>query len=148
MKKLVVIVVLLLSVNSFAQILDPINWTTDVKKISDSEYELIAIANIDTKWHLYSQTVPEGGPMPTIFSFVSNGHYLKKGNTKEEEGVTVDDPTFNMKVKYFETKTEFKQRIKLKKKPPFNIEAEIEYMVCDDKQCIMPEPENLSFSIQ
>ncbi|XMO85996.1 protein-disulfide reductase DsbD domain-containing protein [Algibacter sp. AS12] len=148
MKKLVVVIVLLFTVNSFAQILEPVKWTTDVKKISDSEYELIAIANIDTKWHLYSQTVPEGGPMPTIFSFVSNGHYLKKGNTKEEVGVTVDDPTFNMKVKYFETKTEFKQRIKLKKNPPFNIETEIEYMVCDDKQCIMPDPENLTFKIQ
>lgn len=148
MKNIVSILCLLITVNMFSQILEPVKWSTDVKKISSSEYELIATANIDEKWHLYSQNVPEGGPMPTVFTFVSNGKYLKKGNTKEANGIIVDDPTFNMQVTYFETKTTFKQRIKLKKNPPFKITSEVQYMVCDDSKCIMPDPKNLTFSIQ
>lgn len=59
------------------------------KKITDTEYELIATATIDNGWHLYSQVVPEDGPIPTRFSYQSNEKYLKKGNTQEESGETV-----------------------------------------------------------
>lgn len=148
MKNIFFSVFLLITANVFSQILEPVKWSTDVKKISSTEYELIATANIDKKWHLYSQNVPEGGPMPTVFTFVGNSNYSKKGNTSEENGITVNDPTFNVLVTYFENITTFKQRIKLKKKPPFKIASEVNYMVCDDAKCIMAEPENLTFNIQ
>ncbi|WP_298553771.1 protein-disulfide reductase DsbD domain-containing protein [uncultured Algibacter sp.] len=148
MKNIFLSIFIFISAHAFSQILEPVKWSTDVKKISSTEYELIAIATIDEKWHLYSQNVPEGGPIPTVFTFVGNPNYLKKGNTKEEIGITVDDLTFNMRVTYFENKTTFKQRIKVKKKPPFSIASEVQYMVCDDAKCIMPEPENLTFNIQ
>lgn len=131
-----------------SQILKPVKWSTEVKKVSDVEYELIANALIEENWHLYSQNVPEGGPVSTSFSFVGNNKYLKKGNTKEQKGIVVNDPTFNMEVKYFETKTKFVQRIKLKSKPPFKINSEVSYMVCDNSKCIMPEPEILVFDLK
>lgn len=131
-----------------AQILEPVKWSTQVLKISDVEYDLVATATIDDNWHLYSQNVPEGGPVSTSFSFEGNNKYLKKGNTKEEIGLTVDDPTFNMKVTYFEKETKFIQRIKLKSKPPFKINSEVNYMVCDNSKCVMPEPELLVFDLQ
>ncbi|MFV0566911.1 MAG: cytochrome C biogenesis protein, partial [Flavobacteriaceae bacterium] len=87
-----------------AQMLEPVKWTSSATKISDTEYELVATATIDSGWHLYSQNVPEDGPRPTIFTYQNNGKYLKKGNTTEEEGHTVDDPIFEMKIKYFDTK--------------------------------------------
>ena len=148
MKNIFLCVFLLITANTFSQILKPVKWSTDVKKISNTEYELIAIADIDEKWHLYSQKVLEFGPLPTVFTFIGNSNYSKKGNTKEETGITLEDPTFKMLVTYFETKTTFKQRIKLKNKPPFKISSEVQYMVCDDAKCIMAEPENLTFSIQ
>ncbi len=148
MKYVIFSVFLLITTNTFSQILEPVNWSTDVKKISTTEYDLIATANIDEKWHLYSQNIPEGGPLPTVFTFIGNSSYSKKGNTNEETGITVDDPTFNMRVTYFETKTTFKQRIKLKKKPPFMVASEVQYMVCNDGKCILAEPENLTFNIQ
>ncbi|WP_298500298.1 protein-disulfide reductase DsbD domain-containing protein [uncultured Algibacter sp.] len=148
MKNIFFSVLLLISANMFSQILEPVKWTTSVKKISNSEYELIATANIEDEWHLYSQNVPEGGPVSTQFTFEGNNKYLKKGNTKEEEGQIVDDPTFNMKVKYFENQTTFTQLIKLKSKPPFKINSEVNYMVCDNSKCIMPDPAMLVFNLQ
>lgn len=148
MKNLCFSVIFLITTSVFSQIIEPVKWTTKVEKISSTEYDLIATAQIDDEWHIYSQNALEFGPLPTVFSFTGNSNYLKKGNTKEETGVTVQDPTFNMQVTYFENETSFKQRVKLKTKSNFKIEAEVNYMVCNDTKCIMAEPEMLSFNIQ
>lgn len=125
---------------------NPVKWSTSVKKISNTDYELIATATIDSGWHLYSQTVPEDGPIPTTFIFNSNSSYVKKGNTKEEKGITVQDAVFNMEIKYFEKKTSFKQRIKVLK-PIKKITGEVEFMACDDRQCTPPTTIDLEFSL-
>ncbi|WP_308990415.1 protein-disulfide reductase DsbD domain-containing protein [Mariniflexile litorale] len=130
-----------------AQILEPVKWSTSVSKISDTEYELVATATIESHWHLYSQNVPEDGPIATSFIFKGNANYLKKGNTVEEKGVTIDDPIFGMKIKFFENKASFKQRIKLKAKAPFKVDATVEFMVCDDSKCI-PTEVDLVFNIK
>jgi Thiol:disulfide interchange protein DsbD, N-terminal len=148
MKKLGLIIALVISTNVFAQILDPVKWTTSVNMISETEYELVTTASIDNEWHLYSQTVPDGGPIPTSFVYEGNGKYLKKGNTKEDKGHTIEDPVFEMEIKYFEHKAMFKQRIKLKAKGVFAINGIVEYMVCNDTQCLPPTEVDLVFEIK
>ncbi|WP_242202378.1 protein-disulfide reductase DsbD domain-containing protein [Aestuariivivens insulae] len=148
MKKIIIILFLSLSVNAIAQIHNPVKWSTAVEKISDTEYELIATATIDGQWHLYSQTVPEDGPIPTTFTYESSKNYLKKGNTKEGEGHTVDDKVFDMRIKYFGKKADFKQRIKLKTKDAFKVKGVVEYMVCNDTQCLPPTEVDLVFNIK
>ncbi len=137
-----------LTFSATAQILEPVKWTTSVEKISDSEYTLIATATIDSGWHLYSQTVPEDGPIPTTFSFKGNNNYSKKGNTKEEKGHEVDDKVFNMKIKYFEKKANFKQRIKVKTTGEFKTNVIVEFMACNDSQCLPPKEVALVFTIK
>lgn len=148
MKKLGLIIALVISTNVFAQILDPVKWTTSVNMISETECELVTTASIDSGWHLYSQTVPDDGPIPTSFVYEGNGKYLKKGNTKEGQGHTINDPVFEMMIKYFEDKAVFKQRIKLKSKGVFAINATVEYMVCNDTQCLPPTEIDLVFEIK
>jgi len=148
MKNIILIFALIISTNVIAQIHDPVKWSTAVEKISDTEYELIVNASIEGDWHLYSQTVPEDGPIPTSFVYEGNANYLKKGNTKEEKGHTIDDPVFNMLIKYFGDKATFKQRIKLKSTTAFKINAVVEYMVCNDTQCLPPKEVDLVFDIK
>lgn len=148
MKKLILVFALLVFTIGNSQILEPVKWSTSVKKISDKEYELVATATIEKKWHLYSQNVPENGPIPTTFSFKSSSNYLKKGNTKEDTGHTINDPIFNMEIKFFETKASFKQRILLKAKAPFKVNAAVEFMVCDDSRCLPPTEVDLIFEIK
>ncbi|SFD49976.1 protein-disulfide reductase DsbD domain-containing protein [Flavobacterium phragmitis] len=148
MKKIIAILMILFSAVVSAQVYNPVKWTTSVVKISGSEYELIAKAAIEKGWHLYSQTVPEDGPLPTKFSFDGKGEYLKKGNTKEEEGRIVNDPIYGIKIKYFENKTIFKQRIKIKDKAPKQINANVEFMACDDAKCLPPKQVELLFKIK
>ncbi|WP_298262679.1 cytochrome c biogenesis protein CcdA [uncultured Lutibacter sp.] len=148
MKKIFLLLsILFLSVTSYSQIHDPVKWSTNVEKISDTEYDLIIVASIEENWHLYSQNVPEDGPIPTAFSFETSADFELIGNVSEEEGHTVDDPVFNMKIKYFETSTIFKQRIKLLTENTLKIAGEVEFMVCDDSNCLPPTFVDLNFSI-
>ncbi|OBX27294.1 thiol:disulfide interchange protein DsbD [Gelidibacter algens] len=130
-----------------AQVLDPVKWTTSVEKISDTEYDLIAKAKIDRGWHLYSQSVPDNGPIPTTFTFETNEKFELTGNTIEEEGRTIDDPVFGMRIKFFEDVAEFRQRIKLLNNELSIVKGEVEFMVCDDMRCLPPSYIDLSFDL-
>ncbi|MFV0539774.1 MAG: protein-disulfide reductase DsbD domain-containing protein [Aestuariibaculum sp.] len=147
MKKVIIVIAVFIAGIVQAQILEPVKWATSTNKISDTEYELVATATINKGWHLYSQTVPEDGPIPTTFAYQSNPNYLKKGNTLEEKGHVVNDPIFEMEIKFFDTKATFKQRIKLKTKETFKVNASVEFMVCDDTRCLLPNEVDLVFNI-
>lgn len=148
MKQVIFIFAMITFSFSQAQILKPVKWTTSVSKISDTEYTLVATATIEPNWHLYSQIVPENGPIATTFTFAGSPNYLKKGNTKEEPGHTIHDPVFDMEITYFEHKASFKQRIKLKNAAPFDVNGTVEFMVCDDRRCLPPTELDLVFHIK
>jgi len=147
MKKLIILSVFLINAIAFGQIHKPVKWSTSVKKISDTDYELIATATIDTGWHLYSQRVPEGGPIPTTFTFEEGNTYTRFGGVAEEKGHTVQDKIFNMKIKYFDTKAVFKQRIKVNGSAKFKVAGFVEFMVCNDTSCLPPTEVELEFDI-
>ena len=148
MKKIFLLLSLLIfSVSTFSQIHDPVKWSTSVENISDSEYDLIIQATIDNGWHLYSQKVPDNGPIATTFVFEKNENYELVGNTSEEKGHTTFDSVFEMEIKYFENKTVFKQRIKTLTKNASVIIGEVEFMVCDDTSCLPPTFIDLNFQI-
>lgn len=135
MKKTLALLLLITTI-SYSQILEPVKWTTETKKISDTEYDLIINATIEPNYHLYAQKVPKGGPLPTVFIFKKSNNYDLIGNVKEEIGHTVYEPVFEMRIKYFNRKVVFKQRIKVKNKNRFKIIGEIEYMTCNDASCV------------
>ncbi|MEY8847500.1 protein-disulfide reductase DsbD domain-containing protein [Psychroserpens sp. XS_ASV72] len=149
MKNLVITLcsVLVFSLTAFAQVLEPVKWETSVTKISDTEYDLIATATIDEGWHLYSQNVPEDGPIPTTFNYTTTSDFKLVGKTLEDEGHTIDDPVFEMKIKFFELKADFKQRIKILNKDLSIVKGEVEFMVCDDKRCLPPSYVDLQFDL-
>ncbi|TYP99463.1 thiol:disulfide interchange protein DsbD [Tenacibaculum adriaticum] len=146
MKKILFLLIFITSIsNSFSQVFDPVKWKTGIEKISETEYNLVTTAIIDANWHLYAQEVPKGGPRPTIFVYKPNENYELIGETSEDIGITEDDKTFKMRIKYFAKKATFKQRIKLLS-PSAKIDAEVEFMVCDDVRCLPPRVEPLVFN--
>ena len=127
-----------------AQLYDPVKWSTSVEKLSETEYKLISVATIEAKSHLYSQNVADGGPIPTTFNYINDESYTLIGKTTEEEGLTVNDPVFEMRIKYFENKAVFEQKVKLLKTTDV-IKASVEFMACDDEKCSPPTTEYLVF---
>lgn len=131
----------------FSQILEPVEWSTSVEKISDDTYILVSKANIEKGWHLYAQDVPDDGPIPTTFSYNLDEEGVLLGLTKESEGHIVDDPVFLMKIKYFEDYTEFRQAIKVINNGLSSVLGEVEFMVCDDTRCLPPTYIDLEFNL-
>ncbi|MFH1319964.1 MAG: cytochrome c biogenesis protein CcdA [Bacteroidota bacterium] len=155
---------------SFSQILQPVKWSFDSKKINDNEAEIIFKAAIDDKWHLYSQFIGDGGPIPTSFHFdlspaLSEGEgeptlekpslskekknpsfYELVGKVKEEgEMEEAYDPNFEMDLKWFNHEAIFIQKIKILTGKPFTITGYLEFMCCDDKRCLPPEDIDFEF---
>ncbi|WP_373057333.1 protein-disulfide reductase DsbD family protein [Zunongwangia sp. H14] len=148
MKHFLLSLFLLLSLQSFSQIYDPVDWSASVEKVAGTknDYSFVFSAKIEEGWHLYAQDVPEGGPIATTFSFKENPAYEVIGETEEEEGKTIEDPVFEMRIKFFEDQATFRQRIKLLKESAV-VEASVEFMVCDDERCLPPSVEEFNFSI-
>lgn len=147
MKKLLFIFSFLFVSLCSAQILEPVKWTTSVEKISDTEYKLTAKATIEAGWHMYSQNVPENGPVATSFIFDDqSGAFKIIGNTVEGEGHTALDPVFKKTIKYFENTAIFEQKIEVLGTKTI-LTALVEFMACDDTKCLPPTEAELTFNL-
>ncbi|MDB5146927.1 MAG: sugar transporter, partial [Mucilaginibacter sp.] len=103
MKKLLVLVTaLIISAGAYAQIESPVRWSYAAKKINDKEAVVFLKATIQSGWHIYSQTVKDGGPIKTSFDFTPSKLYAAVGKTTEPTPVTKYEKSFSMNVSYFE----------------------------------------------
>lgn len=131
----------------YSQSSDPVKWATSVEKISDTEYDLVTKATIESGWHLYSQLVSEGGPTATSFIYDdSEGGFTIVGNTTEEAGKTAEDPVFKLKTKFFENEAVFKQRVEVQGKVA-SIPTFIEYVAANATQSLEAKEVELTFDL-
>ena len=131
-----------------AQIYDPIKWETTVEDISENEATVVITALLKPGWHLYSQFIEDGGPIPTRFTFKEGTGYLLSGTVKESpEAITAFDPNFDMQIAWHKSKVRFSQKIKLTE-PNVEIAGTVEFMVCNDANCLPPDeiPFEVSFA--
>ena len=150
MKKLAIagLLLILLPLYTFTQILEPVTWSFKVEQTSPEEATLLMTATIEEGWHLYSQDIPEGGPLPTIFEFEKSPNYSLIGKVEEPESITEYDPNFEMTLKFFDGKPVFKQKIKVLSKESFTITGYLEFMCCDDTKCLPPDDVDFTFKIK
>lgn len=150
MKKTILSLLLsFISITLFAQIQNPVKWTYSVENNGKEEATLVIKASIDKGWHLYSQFIGEGGPVPTSFRFDKNNNYTLVGKVNEiPKAKPIFDEIFGMQVAWFESSATFKQKIKVSSNKDFKINGALEFMVCDDKQCLPPEEVEFSFDIK
>ena len=141
--------VFIIPATCFAQLQDPVEWTFFSKKINATTYEVHLTANIEGKWHLYSQTTPDGGPIPTSISFVKNPLITLLGDAKEVGKLERKmEPIFGVEVKQFSNKVDFVQTIRLKAPVKTSVTGSVEFMVCDDHQCLPPSTKNFSIALK
>ncbi|EDM43127.1 thiol:disulfide interchange protein dsbD, putative [unidentified eubacterium SCB49] len=130
-----------------SQILEPVKWASDVKKIGDDTYELIFNAAIEDKWHLYTQNIPENGPIPTTFNFENEeGKYELVGGVSESESHSSFDKIFEMELSYFDHSAQFIQKIKVLDPSLTKIVTSVDFQSCDDEKCIF-EMAELEFTL-
>ncbi len=143
------IVIVLIATASFSQVQNPVKWNYSAKKINPTTYEVHLTASVVGKWHLYSQFTPDGGPVPTSISFAKNPLITLQGKAKEVGKLQQKhEPLFGVDVKQFGGKVDFVQTVKLKSPVKTNLAGSVEYMVCDDTQCLPPTTQKFSIALQ
>lgn len=139
MKKLLsILIVLFAGGGAFAQVQGHVTWAYAAKKVSATEAVVLLKATIDNGWHVYSLNVKEGGPIKTSFKFKPSKDFKLSGKTIEPKPIVKYDPNFKMNLTYFEGSVVFQQKIKLTGKKAI-VQGTLEYMTCNDHQCLPPE---------
>lgn len=142
MQKIILFIAVLFSVNAlFAQSgsAKMVNWSFASKKIAHDTYEIRFTADINGRYHIYAQNVGVEGPVPTLFTFTRNPLIDINGKVKEMgKLIKKHEEVWGGDVNYYENKVEFVQLVKLKKKIKTHVGGTVEFMVCDDKECLPP----------
>ena len=133
-------------VSAFAQIQDPVQFRSEWKTVSETEAEIVFTGSIDAGWHVYSTDLGDGGPISATFN-IDKMEGLELDGKLVPQGKEVEnfDKLFEMKVRYFENKATFVQKLKITGANYF-IEGYLEYGACNDENCLPPTAVSFTYS--
>ena len=136
MKKYLLLILILLAVNSivFAQLEKPVKWSFYVKKIDQTTATIYIKAKMSNNWHIYAQSINTAA-MKLKFTYIPSKDYVLDGKTIEPKPIKKYDQSLAMELVYFEKEVVFTQKIKLNKASTL-VKMKVEFMACNDKQCL------------
>lgn len=131
-----------------AQSSKQVQWTYSAKKLADKTYEVHLRADIGANYHLYAQNVGVEGPVPTTFTFIKNPLTTLEGKPKESgKVIKKKEEVWGGNVNYYEKNVDFIQVVKLKGNIKTSLAGNVEFMVCNDSQCLPPSKIDFSVNI-
>ncbi|MBN2166340.1 MAG: thioredoxin family protein [Marinilabiliaceae bacterium] len=143
------LVFLLFAFSAVAQVENPVKWTFSYSQKDNSTIEVYADAEIEEGWHLYSAYLPENGPVPTSLKLIKSDLFQLDGSVIEQPKPKIQfDNSFQIELGYFENKARLIQKIKISEPTFFEIKGEVEFMLCNDEQCLPPDITEFSISIK
>ena len=138
MKTKILLLFLIISTSLSAQILEPVKWSITENKTSDNTIEIRYKATIEKGWHLYSNELPDGGPLATEVTYTTlEGAEIVGDLVADRAAVETYSDVFSMVLGNFKDEVTFVQKIKLLS-PQYRIAGDVRYMACDDGTCIPP----------
>jgi len=148
MRKIFAFVLLIFSVATVsAQSTKQVKWTFSTKKIADNTYEVMMTANINGNYHMYAQNAGEG-PVPTSFAFNRNPLLQLDGKVREVGNIKkVYEDAFGSEVRFYEKTVSFLQQVKVRGSAKNNLAGKVEFMVCNDKECLPPATVDFNVNI-
>jgi len=131
-----------------AQSSKQVTWNYSTKKLNDRTYEVHMTATIGGDYHLYAQDAGGDGPIPTAFTFTKNPLLSLDGKIKENGKVVKKfESAWNHNVNYYEKTVDFVQVVKLKSNVKTTLAGKVEFMVCNDKECLPPADVDIKVNI-
>ena len=139
MKRIVLMAMMLLSMlMAWAQMMDPVHFSSELKTGKGAEGEIVFTAKIDPGWHVYSTDLGSDGPISATFNASKLEGVELVGKLKPVGNVVKKfDPLFNMDVRFFENTAQFVQKVRFTK-PDYSIDCYLEYGACNDAACLPP----------
>ncbi|HXB10204.1 MAG TPA: protein-disulfide reductase DsbD domain-containing protein [Puia sp.] len=133
---------------AMAQSAKQVNWVYSSKKIADKTYEVHMTATIGGNYHMYAQNVGGDGPIPTSFTYTRSPLLDIEGATKEKgQMIKKFESAWNHDVNYYEKEVEFVQVVKLKSNVKTSLAGKVEFMVCNDHECLPPSTVEIKVNI-
>ena len=133
---------LLFTLPMAAQYDGPVEWSFSAKAVDQDTYEVRMTATMEYPWHIYSQFMEDGGPVPTAITFKDNPAIELLGDA-EEDGVPIEkyEDVFMVDTRYYQGVVHFVQTVKLNAgaKTPVTVEGTVLFMACSDEQCLTPQ---------
>jgi hypothetical protein len=141
-------IALLTGTFAMAQSSKQVSWTYSAKRIADRTYEVHMTATIGGDFHLYAQDAGGDGPIPTAFTFTKSPLLTLDGNVQEKgQLVKKFETAWNHDVKYYEKTVDFVQVVKLKSNIKTSLAGKVEFMVCNDHECLPPADVDIKVNI-
>ncbi len=117
----------------------PVSWNFSSHATEQGQVVIRMEAVADAGWHIYATELENDlGPIPTAIRFTPSNHFAFVGPLVEPIPKEEYDPNFEMQVRYHSGKALFEQRIKPTSPKVFELEGEVEFMVCNDVTCLPP----------
>jgi hypothetical protein len=135
MKRILTLFAVVFATVLFAQP-QPVKWSTSYE-VQDPYIKVIVHADIEEGWHLYSQNLEDGGPIPTSFYLDTSSAFVPMGSWSEGEPHVEYDPNFEMDLAFFSESADFTILLE-PKEANFTAKGELEFMVCNDEMCLPP----------
>ena len=132
-----------------AQIIDPVKWSIAIQDLNDNEFDIVATATIDPEYHIYSTTMPDLAPLPTVFDIKASEFFEPVGEARDLTEVEMFyDDIFETEYKQFAGSAQFAQTFRKLKDGSFPITGEITYQACKDGQCVsLTEDVDLQYGV-
>ena len=125
----------------------PVEWSFFSEKTGTDEYTITYSADVRPGWYIYSQYTELGGPIPTTFYVDDNTDMELVGKTLEEgkkkEGM---DDLFGINVIKFSGLVLFRQQVKAK--AGATVSGALEFMACDNEQCLPPKEVDFEITLE
>ena len=116
-----------------------VSWVWSAKKIGDRTYEVHMTATIGGDFHLYAQDAGGDGPIATSFTFSKSPLFILDGAVKENGKLVLKyEDAWKHNVRYYERTVDFVQVVKLKSNVKTSLAGKVEFMVCNDHECLPP----------
>ena len=141
MKRLLlsILSVFALQITAYSQMDEPVNWSYKSEKIADNQYNITFSADIADGWYVYSQDLPQRGPVPTKINFEQNPNIVLQGKPMElGDKKETFDQNFNMTITKFSGKTHFVQKLSIISNVPV-VKGTLSYMTCNGQMCMPPK---------
>ncbi len=148
MKKAILFIFALLTTSILnAEIQRPVKWNISCSEIDKNNTITISFqANIDDGWHIYGMEMPQDGPIATSFNFTLNKGATPAGSTTANKKTKCGmDNLFGMELCEYSGAVTFQQKMKVSQEKGYKIVGYVEYMACDNTNCLAPTKEKFSF---
>ncbi len=128
---------------------DVIKWSASIEETAKEEKTLVLTAKIEPGWHMYDRNLPEGGPNSTEFLFNTLRGAERIGDFEADRAPEESyDQQFQMKLRWFQTKVVFRQKLHVTDADNFALVVETRAQACNDETCLAPSGETFSFGAE